>query len=99
MGVDSVCRRTAVRAVDKGLFHCAKWLHTHGYASFYGCYDEDIGFDEPEESGLLWQLLPFAQVPPASCLHRVRGLLACSPLGATPVQHEGRSKPFSFINC
>ena len=27
-------------------------------------------------------LLPSAQVPPASCLHRVRGLLACSPLGA-----------------
>jgi hypothetical protein len=62
-----------VRAVDKGLFHCAKWLHTHGYASFYGCYDEDIGFDEPEESGLLWhhdwQSLVLGPHAPRSATH------------------------------
>ena len=49
-------------------------------------------------------LLPSTQVPPASCLHRVRGLLACSPLRATAIQHEGHLRPTSssskpFINC
>ena len=42
-----------VRRVEKGLFQCAKWLHRHDFASFYGCFDEDIGFGEPEDEGLL----------------------------------------------
>jgi hypothetical protein len=40
-----------VRLVEKGLFQCARWLHQHGYASFYGCFDEDVGFDEAEDGG------------------------------------------------
>ena len=42
-----------VRQVEKGLFRCAKWLHQHGFPSFYGCFDEDIGFGEPEDEGLM----------------------------------------------
>ena len=39
-----------VRLFEKGLFQCARWLHQHGFASFYGCFDADVGFGEPEDT-------------------------------------------------
>ena len=43
-------RYADVRALEKGLHQCARWLHSNGYVSFYGCYNEEVGFGEREDT-------------------------------------------------
>ena len=37
------------RTMEKQVMHCTRWLDEHGFASFFGCYNPDAGFAEPED--------------------------------------------------
>ena len=37
------------RTLERDVGRCTRSLHANGFESFYGCYDVEVGFGEPED--------------------------------------------------
>ena len=46
------------RMLETGVARCAHSLHALGFASFIGCYDVQVGFDEPEDDANYIEMAP-----------------------------------------
>ena len=38
------------RVLERNVARCTRALHESGFASFYGCYNVEVGFGDPEDS-------------------------------------------------